>query len=107
MILFHIRIEAANAFNKLNWVAMLWTIQHKWLFGAPLTFNCYRHWATLVIHRKGGTVQLIVSKEGVMQGDPLSMFGNGIPLSMFGHGIGILPLIPKVKVEFPAVKQPW
>jgi hypothetical protein len=26
---------------------------------------------------------------------------------MFGYGIGILPLIRRLKIEFPAVKQPW
>jgi hypothetical protein len=26
---------------------------------------------------------------------------------MFGYGIGIMPLIHKLKREFPAVKQPW
>jgi hypothetical protein len=41
---------------------------------------------------------LLYSKEGVMEGDPLSMFG---------YGIGILPLILRLKQEFPAVKQPW
>jgi hypothetical protein len=41
---------------------------------------------------------LLYSKEGVTQGDPLSMFG---------YGIGILPLIGRLKLEFPAVKQPW
>ncbi len=77
---------------------MLWTIRHEWPSGARFAFNCYRHWATLVIRGKGGTVVLIFSKEGVTQGDPLSMFG---------YGIGILPLIRKLKLEFPAVKQPW
>jgi hypothetical protein len=43
-------------------------------------------------------MSLLYSKEGVMQGDPLSMFG---------FGIGILPLIRRLKQEFPAVKQPW
>jgi hypothetical protein len=26
---------------------------------------------------------------------------------MFGYGIGILPLIRRLKIEFPVVKQPW
>jgi hypothetical protein len=40
----------------------------------------------------------LFSKEGVTQGDPLSMFG---------YGIGILPLICRLKEESPEVKQPW
>jgi hypothetical protein len=91
-------VDAANAFNELNRTAMLWTIRHEWPSGARFASNCYRHWATLVIRGKGGTVVLIFSKEGVTQGDPLSMFG---------YGIGILPLICKLTLEFPAVKQPW
>jgi hypothetical protein len=88
-------VDASNAFNKLNQTAMLWTIQHEWPYGAPFAFNCYCHWASLVIRGKGGTSVLLYS---VTQGDPLSMFG---------YGIGILPLIRRLKHEFPAVKQPW
>ena len=77
---------------------MLWTIRHEWPAGARFAFNCYRHWATLVIRGKQGTCVVIFSKEGVTQGDPLSMFG---------YGIGVLPLIRRLKEEFPSVKQPW
>jgi hypothetical protein len=77
---------------------MLWTIRHEWPSGARFAFNCYRHWGTLVIRGKGGTMFLLNSKEGVMQGDPLSMFA---------YGIGILPLIKCLQSKFPAVKQPW
>jgi hypothetical protein len=51
-----------------------------------------------MIRGKGGTVVLIFSKEGVMQGDPLSIFG---------YGIGISPWIRRLKFDFPEVKQPW
>ena len=77
---------------------MLWDNRHGWPVSARCGFNYYRHWLTLVIRGKGGTVGLSFTKEGVTQGDPLSMFG---------YGIGILPLIRKLKLEFLAVKQPW
>jgi hypothetical protein len=77
---------------------MIWTIQHKWPYGAWVAFKCYCHWTMLVIHRKGGSMVLLYSKEGVMQGDPLSILG---------YGIGILSLIRCLKQEFSAVKQPW
>jgi hypothetical protein len=57
-------VDAANAFNELNGTAMLWTIRHEWPSSARFAFNCYRHWATLLICGKGGTVVLIFSKEG-------------------------------------------
>ena len=43
-------IDARNDFNEENWMAMLWAMRHEWPSGAPFTFNCYRHWATLVLH---------------------------------------------------------
>jgi hypothetical protein len=37
-------VDAANAFNELNWTAMLWTIQHDWpSSGARFVFSCYHH----------------------------------------------------------------
>jgi hypothetical protein len=54
-------------------------------------------WATLVIRsNKNGSGVFLFSKEGVTQGDPLSMFTSGI---------GILPLIRRLKLEFPKVEQ--
>ena len=38
------------------------------------------------------------SKEGVTQGDPLSMFA---------YGLGVLPRIWHLKHEFPSLEQPW
>jgi hypothetical protein len=77
---------------------MLWTVWHKWPSGAQFTFNFYKHWGTLVISSNNGTGVFIFSKEGVTQGDPLSMFA---------YGICILPLIRVLKQEFPEVEQPW
>jgi hypothetical protein len=51
-----------------------------------------------MLRSNNGTGTFLYSKEGVTQ---------GYPLSMFAYGIGILPLIRLLKVEFPAVEQPW
>jgi hypothetical protein len=77
---------------------MLWTIRHEWPSGARFSFNCYQHWATLVIRNKGGDTVFLLSREGVTQGDPLAMVG---------YGVGVPPLIRRLKEEFPCVSQPW
>jgi hypothetical protein len=91
-------IDAKNAFNELNRIVMLWIIRHEWPAGARFTFNCYKHWGTLVIRTNDGTGTFIFSKEGVTQGDPLSMFV---------YGMGLLPLIRVLKKSFPSLDQTW
>ena len=77
---------------------MLWAVRHKWPSGAQFTFNCYRHWATLVVRDIGyGSGHFLHSKEGVTQGDPLSMIA---------YGIGVLPLIRELWDTHPRVTQP-
>jgi hypothetical protein len=44
---------------------MLWMLWHERPAGARFTFDCYRHWPTLVIHGKEDYIALIYSKEGV------------------------------------------
>ena len=63
---------------------MLWAVRHEWPSGEQFEFNCYRHWATLVIRAGDGTGHFLYSKEGVTQGDTLTMVA---------YGMGILPLI--------------
>ncbi len=77
---------------------MLWTVRHKWPSGARFTFNCYKHWTTLVVRTGNGLALFIFSKEGVTQGDPLTMVA---------YGIMLLPLIRSLKEEIPDVDQPW
>ena len=36
-------------------------------------FNCYRHWAQLLLRQPGQPLVTILSREGFTQGDPLSM----------------------------------
>lgn len=66
---------------------------------STFVFNCYKHCATLIVCGNTGTGGIsLASKEGVTQGDPLSMFENRI---------GTLPLILQLKQEFPDLEQPW
>ena len=92
-------IDAWNAFNEENRTAILWYLWHEWISGAQFTFNLYRHWATLVVRdTEEGSGHFLCSKEGVTQGDPLSMIV---------YGIGILPLIRELQDAHPQVTQPW
>ena len=78
---------------------MLWDVRHKWTSDAQFKFNCYHHWATLVVKDTGdGSGHFLHSKEGVNQGDPLAMIS---------YCIGILPLIRDLRNAHPRVTQPW
>ena len=52
----------------------------------------------LVICNLGGMGNFLHRKQGVTQGDPLSMIL---------YGIGILPLIRKIREEHPLVTKTW
>ena len=77
---------------------MLWVVRHKWPSGAQFAFNCYCHWATLVIRAEDGTGHLLHSKKGVTQ---------GYPLAMITYGLGFLPLIQDLRAAHPRVTQLW
>ena len=78
---------------------MLWDVRHEWPIGAQFTFNCYRHWATLVVRDSGdGSGHFLHIKEGVTQGDPLAMIA---------YGIGVPPLIRELQDAHTCVTQPW
>ena len=71
-------VDACNGFNELSRLAMLWTVWHRWPAGAWFAFNCYRHWLQIFLHQTGEPPVTLLSREGVTQGDPLSMFLYGI-----------------------------
>eukprot|EP00957_Ditylum_brightwellii_P018219 1372710-Ditylum_brightwellii.AAC.1 len=49
---------------------MLWNVRHTWIAGSWFALNMYRHWRKLVLR---GHNDLMMSKEGVTQGDLLAM----------------------------------
>ena len=64
---------------------MLWAVRNEWPSGAQFTFNCYCHWATILVQEsEDGSGHFLYSKEGMTQGDPLAIIT---------YIIGVLPLI--------------
>ena len=74
-------VDASNAFNSLNRAALLWIVRILWPCCSCFVFNTYRGWAPLIVR---ATEELLFSRDGVTQGDPLSMFL---------YAVGTLPLI--------------
>ena len=46
-------VDARNGFNELSRLATLWTVRHHWPAGARFAFNCYKHWAQLLLRQPG------------------------------------------------------
>ena len=60
--------------------------------------NCYKQWDTPMVHNGQDSMSFVLSREGVTQGDPLSMVT---------YGLGILPLIGHIKSIISPPHQPW
>ena len=75
-----ILVDTMHGFNILSRLSMLLTVQHRCTKMSRFVFNCYRHEIRLICRHPGGTALIILSKEGIMQGDPLVMALYGIAL---------------------------
>ena len=64
-------VDARNGFNDLSRLEMLRTVCHRWAVGSSFAFNCYMHWAHLLIHQSGDTPFILLGREGVTQGETL------------------------------------
>ena len=91
-------VDARNGFNELSRFAMLWTVRHLWPKGARYAINCYRHSAQLVLRTPAEKAVILLSREGVTQGDPLSMVL---------YGVALLPLAKALRARDRLVVQPW
>jgi hypothetical protein len=80
-------VNATNGFNELGRKAMLWTVRHRWANSARLSFNCYRHSSQLLLRRRGGDCDII--------------------LSMVLYGLALTPLAETIRAAVPTVVQPW
>ena len=86
--------DARNGFNELSRLVMLWTVRHRWPTGARFAFNCYRHWAQLLLRQTGEPPVTILIREGVTQ---------GYPLSMVLYGITLAPLVEELRAADPGL----
>jgi hypothetical protein len=75
----------------------LWQVGHVCTW-SPVCFNCYRHSAQLLLRRRGCKCAIILSREGVTHGDPLSMVL---------YGLALTPLAEAIRQAVPQVVQPW
>ena len=87
-------IDASNAFNSINRLSLLWNVRVLWPRASRFIFNTYRGWSSLIIK---GCNRTLYSQEGVIQGDPLSMFI---------YAIATVPLIREVENK-PCWTQLW
>ena len=61
-------------------------------------FNCYKHWAQLLLHHPGELPVTIIRIEGFTQGDPLYMVL---------YGITLIPLTEELQAANPGLLSPF
>ena len=76
---------------------MLLMVRHHWPAGDRFAFNCFRHWEKLLLRQTGDTTVILLSLEGVTQGDPLSMVL---------YRITLVPLLEELRDAYPTLLSP-
>ena len=88
-------VDARNAFNSINRSSLLWNVRILWPRASRFVFNTYRGHSPLIVK---GSPEILFSCEGVIQGDPLSMFV---------YAVGTVPLIKTLDELIPILTQIW
>ena len=78
-------VDAKNAFNSVNRVVGLWNARIYWPRCSRFLFNIYRGFSSLWVNE---STEPLYSKEGVTQGDPISMCF---------YAIALIPLIRSLR----------
>ena len=81
-------VDATNVFNSVNRVAAFWNARVLWPQCSRFPFNTYHKYASLLVQDGNAVNNCLLSKEGVTQGDPLSMML---------YAVAVLPLIRSLK----------
>ena len=86
--------DSYNGFNELSRLEIMWTVRHLWLAGAIFVLNFYSHWAQLLIRQTGDPLVTILIREGVTQGDLLSIVL---------YRINLVPLVEDLRAPDPGL----
>ena len=73
-------------------------VRQCWPEGVRFEFNCYRHWVQLLIRQPGESPVIILIREGITQGDPLSMVL---------YRITLVPLVEDIRDADPTLLSPF
>ena len=88
---------ARNGFNEMRHLTMLWTVWRHWPEKLRFTFNCYKNLAQILLRQTWTPLVTLMSKEGVTQGDPLSVVL---------YGVTLVPLVEELWEADPGILTP-
>ena len=91
-----LEFDTRNGFNKLKQLSVLLTIHHCCSRESNFSFNCYHLQFILIVRNREKLATIMNSKEGVAQGDPLSMLL---------YGTASTPLAELIQKEYNDVVQ--